>query len=49
MIMPFMQNGDVKSFVKSKRGNSIECDCFPEVHVAGCTSHSNYNDQILVT
>lgn len=31
MIMPFMNNGDVKSFVKSKRGNSIECDCFPEV------------------
>ena len=32
MIMPFMQNGDVKSFVKSKRGGSIEFDCFPEVH-----------------
>ena len=36
MIMPFMHNGDVKSFMKSKRGNSIECDCFPEVHVARC-------------
>ena len=31
MIMPFMHYGDVKSFVKSKRGNSIEYDCFPEV------------------
>lgn len=33
MIMPFMHNGDVKSFVKSKRGNAIECDCFPKVAI----------------
>ena len=33
MIMPFMHNGDVKSFVKSKRGDSIEFDCFPQVYV----------------
>ena len=32
MVMPFMHHGDVKSFVKSKRGNLIECDHFPEVH-----------------
>ena len=31
MIMPFMHHGDVKSFLKSKRGNSIELDHFPEV------------------
>ena len=32
MIMPFMDNGDVKSYLKSKRGDMIEFDHFPEVH-----------------
>ena len=31
MILPFMHNGDVKSFVKSKRGNALEVIEFPEV------------------
>ena len=31
MILPFMHNGDVKSFVKSKRGNALEVTEFPEV------------------
>ena len=31
MIMPFMENGDVKSYLKSKRGDIIEFDRFPEV------------------
>ena len=31
MIMPFMHHGDVKSFVKTKRGNMIDFDHFPEV------------------
>ena len=31
MILPFMHNGDVKSFVKSKRGNTLEITEFPEV------------------
>ena len=31
MIMPFMHHGDVKSFVKTKRGNMIDFDRFPEV------------------
>ena len=31
MILPFMHNGDVKSFVKSKRGNTLEVTKFPEV------------------
>ena len=31
MIMPFMDNGDVKSYLKSKRGDMIEFDHFPEV------------------
>ena len=31
MIMPFMHNGDVKSFVKSKRKNILEVTKFPEV------------------
>ena len=31
MILPFMRNGDVKSFVKSKRGNILEPTEFPQV------------------
>ena len=31
MIMPFMHHGDVKSFLKKKRGNIIELDHFPKV------------------
>ena len=31
MIMPFMDHGDVKSFLKSKRGDVIEFNHFPEV------------------
>ena len=31
MIMPFMDNGDVKSYLKSKRGDTIEFDHFPKV------------------
>ena len=38
MIMPFMHHGDVKSFLKSKRGNSIELDHFPEVTIYVCTN-----------
>ena len=31
MILPFMHNGDVKSFVKSKRGTTLKVTEFPEV------------------
>ena len=31
MIMPFMHHGDVKSFVKTKRGSIIHLDHFPKV------------------
>ena len=31
MVLPYMHHGDVKSFVKSKRGDEIEMDEFPEV------------------
>ena len=31
MIMPFMHNGSVQSYVKSKRGNAIKITSFPEV------------------
>ena len=31
MILPFMHNGDVKSFVKSKRGTALKVTEFPEV------------------
>ena len=33
MIMPFMHHGDVKSFLKSKRGDMIEFDHFPKVYI----------------
>ena len=32
MIMTFMDHGDVRSFLKTKRGNLIEFDHFIEVH-----------------
>ena len=31
MIMPFMDNGSVQSYVKSKRGNSVKFTSFPKV------------------
>ena len=31
MILPLMQNGDVKTFIKSKRGNVLEVSECPEV------------------
>ena len=31
MIMPFMHNGSVQSYIKSKRGNTIKLSHFPEV------------------
>ena len=32
MVLPFMSHGDVKSFLKSKRGGKIEVNNFPEVN-----------------
>ena len=44
MIMPFMDNGDLKSFLKSKRGDVIEFCHFPEVWLYGNDCyHSNKN------
>ena len=34
MVMPFMHHGDVKSFLKSKRGNDIKVENFPPVTLA---------------
>ena len=34
MIMPFMHHGDVRSFLKSKRGNVIEFNDYPKVPIA---------------
>ena len=31
MVMPFMHNGSVQSYVKSKRGNTVDFISFPEV------------------
>ena len=36
MILPFMHNDDVKSFVKSKKGTALEVTEFPEVYTT-CT------------
>ena len=32
MVMPFMHHGDVKSFIRSKRGNNVEVKKFPLVN-----------------
>ena len=32
MILPFMHNGDIKSFVKAKRGKELELNEFPKVN-----------------
>ena len=32
MVLPYMHNGDIRSFMKSKRGDTIELTEFPEVH-----------------
>ena len=33
MVMPYMHHGDVKSYLKSKRGGLIEIKEFPQVHL----------------
>ena len=38
MVMPYMHHGDVKSFVKSKRGNTIKVEKFPLVMVTVSTA-----------
>lgn len=41
MILPFMHNGDVKSFVKSKRNDVLEVTKFPDVSYLHSCIHSN--------
>ena len=36
MVMPYMHHGDVKSFLKSKRGSNIKVENFPMVKLASC-------------
>ena len=31
MVMPYMHHGDVKSYLKSKRGGVVEIEEFPQV------------------
>lgn len=31
MVMPYMLNGDVKSYLKSQRGDSVDADQLPKV------------------
>ena len=38
MVMPYMHHGDVKSFVKSKRGNTIKVEKFPLVMLTVSTT-----------
>jgi len=37
MVMPYMHHGDVKSFLKSKRGSNIKVENFPSVKLANCS------------
>jgi len=46
MVMPFMHNGDLKSFVKSKRGDTIKISHFPKVNIATICS-INYNKCLI--
>ena len=46
MIMPFMHHGDVKSFLKSKRGDMIEFDHFPKVYIIINTCVTTYSSYL---
>ena len=48
MIMSFMHHGDVKSFLKSKRGDMIEFDHFPTVHSCVSMYSNAYNINSIV-
>ena len=37
MVMPFMHNGSVQSYVKSKRGNTVNFSSFPKVRALTCS------------
>ena len=37
MVLPYLCHGDVKSFLKSKRGSQIEVTKFPEVILFKCS------------
>ena len=39
MILPFMHNRDIKSFLESKRGDVPEATVFPEVRNTVCIVH----------
>ena len=51
MVMPFMVHGDIRSYLRAKRGSAIEFDHFPEVQyvypqmyvliIVTVTMHSN--------
>jgi len=41
MVMPYMHHGDVKSFLKSKRGSNIKVENFPMVKLASCSVYFN--------
>ena len=41
MVMPYMHHGDVKSYLKSKRGGVVEIEEFPQVHYSNVNSEHN--------
>jgi len=43
MVMPYMHHGDVKSFIKSKRGDNVNIEKFPKVIKYELLSFCSYN------
>ena len=41
MVMPYMHHGDVKSYLKSKRGGVVEIEEFPQVQYSNVNSKHN--------
>ena len=48
MILPFMHNGDVKSFVKAKRRSVLEITEYPEVIIILISAANYYNIAIYL-
>ena len=44
MVMPFMVHGDIRSYLRAKRGSVIEFDSFPEVRIITNVLISNTHD-----
>ena len=40
MVMPYMHHGDIKSFLKSKRGDDVKVESYPVVKLANLQLYS---------